>query len=84
MPEGDVACAAGYVEDMLSWGMRWIGGEAWVEGGYVVISAVGRMLVMVVWNGKGYTVAQSDLLGGRSTNFQTRCQPKDIRSFMRS
>lgn len=35
--EGDVACAAGYVEDVLGWGVRWVGGEAWVEGGYVVI-----------------------------------------------
>lgn len=48
VPEGDVACAAGYVEDVLGWGVGRVGGEAWVERGDVVISVVRRILVNLI------------------------------------
>jgi hypothetical protein len=61
VPEGDVPCAAGYVEDVLGWGVRRVGGEAWVEGGYVVISVRRHLLVIVVCDEKGFTAARMAL-----------------------
>lgn len=52
VPEGDVARAAGYVEDVLCWGVGWVGGEAWVEGGDIVIS-VRRLSVFLPARGGG-------------------------------
>lgn len=86
VPEGDVARAAGYVEDVLRG--RGVSGrgdvEARVQGGDVVISESGEGISTVdacfgtgqegCWDGGG----------GLEAYFHTRCQPRDIRSFMRS
>lgn len=90
VPEGDVACAAGYVEDVLGWGVGRVGGETWVEGGNVVVSVRRRLLAILPEDIMGRATSGEwcrMTMGQRGrclTNFHTRCQPKDIRSFMRS
>lgn len=59
VPEGDVARAAGYVEDVLGWGVGRVGGEAGVEGGDVVISVTRLLLATSIWQGNGDSLSDS-------------------------
>ena len=86
--EGDVAGAAGDVEDVLRGarvGARGQGAEAWVEGGDEVVPG-GKNRKM--WLGYGCakdTCSRWDIAGWLVlAYFHTRCHPKDMRSFMRS